>query len=213
MAEQPNVKKLIEALNSDDPDVRTEAWLSAGQYRGRGVVPVARLFARMDRRVRQLVRQDAGPQQIEQPLEVGRAAKRALWKIVRTVGAPGARGKRITVQRLVGLLPQEKKMPVAVRREALWMISEIGQGQEVVDDVAKLLMDTELREDARMVLERIPGNYSVKALVEGLETVPEDFRLNIAQSLRARGVEVDPKRYPCQKMVPTRKTEVKPVDA
>jgi hypothetical protein len=64
-----------------------------------------------------------------------------------------------------------------------------------------------------MVLERIPGEESLAALRAGIETLPEDFRLNIAQSLRKRGVHVDPKRYPCQKMVPTRKTNVKMVQA
>ena len=65
----------------------------------------------------------------------------------------------------------------------------------------------------RMVLERIPGDESLAALKEGLETLPEDFRLHIAQSLRNRGVEVDENRYPCQKMVPTRATRVKPFQA
>jgi HEAT repeat protein len=204
MQDKPDVKKLLDGLNSDNAQVRTEAWLSAGQYRGQAVKRVARLWARMDQRVERLVEQNADKKEIEQPLEVGRAAKRALWKIVRTVGAPGARGKRPTARRLVELLADDQ--PVAVRREVLWMISEIGDGSEVVEPVAKLMDNVELREDARMVLERIPGDESVAALAEGLETLPEDFRLHIAQSLRKRGVAVDEQRYPCQKMVPKRKS-------
>jgi HEAT repeat protein len=211
MQDRSTVKELVQGLNSNDDKVRTEAWLSAGEYRARAIKPVALLFGRMDKRVNRLVKQNASNEEIAQPLEVGRAAKRALWKVVRTVGAPGARGKKMTVTRLLELLSDEQ--PVAVRREVLWMLSEIGEGSQVVDPVAALLANEQLREDARMVLQRIPGDEAVVALREGIETVPEDFRLNIAQSLRARGVQVDPNRYPCQKMVPTRGTKVKPVKA
>jgi HEAT repeat protein len=208
---QSNVKGLLQQLKSDDENVRTEAWLSAGQYRGRAIKPLAGLFGRMDKQVKRLVKQNAGKDEIAQPLEVGRATKRAMWKIVRTVGAPGAKGKKMTVARLVELLSDEQ--PVAVRREVLWMLSEIGEGSQVVDPIASLLTNEALREDARMVLERIPGDEAVAALREGMETVPEAFRLNMAQSLRKRGVAVDQQRYPCQKMVPTRETKVKPVEA
>ena len=211
MPEQTTVKDLIQGLNSDDENVRTEAWLSAGQYRVRAIKPVAGLFGRMDKKLQRLTKQNANKEDIAQPLEVGRAAKRALWKIVRTVGAPDARGKKQTVARLLELLSVEQ--PMAVRREVLWMLSEVGEGSQVVDPVAALLANEELREDARMVLERIPGDESVAALREGIETVPEGFRLNMAQSLRKRGVRVDPNRYPCQKIVPTRETKVKPVEA
>lgn len=211
MQDRSTVKELVQGLNSNDDKVRTEAWLSAGEYRARAIKPVALLFGRMDKRVNRLVKQNASNEEIAQPLEVGRAAKRALWKVVRTVGAPGARGKKMTVTRLLELLSDEQ--PVAVRREVLWMLSEIGEGSQVVDPVAALLANEQLREDARMVLQRIPGDEAVVALREGIETVPEDFRLNIAQSLRARGVQVDPNRYPCQKMVPTRGTKVQPVKA
>jgi HEAT repeat protein len=211
MQNQANVKGLIQGLRSDDATERTEAWLSAGKYGARAVKPMAGLFGRMDKRVQQLVSQNADKQQIAQPLEVGRAAKRAMWKIVRTVGAPGARGKKMTVARLVELLGDDQ--PVVVRREVVWMLSELGQGSQVVDPLAGLLAHQQLREDARMALERMPGDESVAALQAALETAANDFQLHIAQSLRKRGVEVDPQRYPCQKMVPTRRTKVKPVEA
>ncbi len=40
-------------------------------------------------------------------------------------------------------------------------------------------------------------------------SVPRDFQLAVAQSLRARGVAVSETKYPCQKLVPTRETSVK----
>ena len=95
-----------------------------------------------------------------------------------------------------------------MRREVLWMLSEIG-GLKSIQPIADLLANKELREDARMVLQRIPGRKSIAALRAGLKAAPEDFKINIAQSLRQRGVKV--RRFPCVKLVPTKKTNVKPV--
>ena len=98
--------------------------------------------------------------------------------------------------------------PVAVRREMLWMLSECA-GDEAVEAAAGLLGNQELREYARMTLERIPGDQSLAALRNAMKTVPVGFKPNIAQSLRKRGVEVP--GLPCQKLVPIKQTKVKPV--
>ena len=71
------------------------------------------------------------------------------------------------------------------------------------------MRNKDLREDARMALERIPGKRAVTTLKNAFEKAPEDFKPNIAQSLRKRGQEVA--GYPCQKLVPTKKTDVKPL--
>jgi hypothetical protein len=148
----------------------------------------------------------------EGELEVGRAAKRAMWKIVRTAGAPGKDdAKAAAVLELLDLLGNEQ--PVSVRREVFWMLSEIG-GDETVDairHVGGILGNKEIREDARCCVQRIPGDVAVQALADGFEAAPDDFQLAMAQSLRARGVAVDEEKYPCQKLVPTRETKVKPV--
>jgi hypothetical protein len=94
----------------------------------------------------------------------------------------------------------------AVRREALWMLSEIA-GDEAVGPTAALLADQELREDARMVLDRIPGPASLAALRDALNRASDDFRYNLAQSLRHRGVGVPD--VPERKLVPVRPTSVK----
>ncbi len=181
--------QLIAKIKDDNPDVRTEAWLGAGEVGAPAMQPMAKLVA-------------------EGELEVGRAAKRAMWKIVRVVGAPDAKGKEAVVKELLTLLGDDQ--PAAVRREALWMISELGCCH-TVDPVVKVLANKELREDARCCLERIPDDEAVAALEAALESVPDDFKINIAQSLRARGVAVSEDKYPCQKMVPTKQTAVKPV--
>ena len=110
---------------------------------------------------------------------------------------------------LIGLLGNDQTD--AVRREVFWMLSEIGDDSavEAVRDIPGILENTSLREDARACVERIPTAFAIQTLQEGLEEAPADYKLNIAQSLRARGVEVP--GLPCQKMTPVKQTAVKPV--
>lgn len=138
----------------------------------------------------------------------GLASKRELWSTIRRAGRPGAsKDKSAVVAQLIALLASDA--PLAARRELLWMLSEIGSA-ESVDSMAALLADNELREDARMAIERIPGDKSLAALKDGLAAAPSDFKINIAQSLRSRGVAVP--GHVCQKMVPTRQTSVEPIE-
>jgi HEAT repeat protein len=182
------VDELIAGIKSDSAEKRTEAWQSAGEVGAPAVKPLAEVMTDDD-------------------LEVARAAKRALWQIVRYTGRPRAnKEKRAVEKELTGLLG--RKQPVAVRREVLWMLSEIG-GRNSMKPLARLLRNEDLREDARMALERIPGKRAVTTLKAAFEKAPEDFKPNIAQSLRKRGEEVA--GYPCQKLVPTKKTDVKPL--
>lgn len=180
--------ELLARIKSDDEKVRTAAWLEAGKVGADAMVPLAAVTADKD-------------------LEVARAAQRAMWQIVRYAGRPGAAGeKKAVVEKLLALLGDGQ--PASLRRDVLWMLSEIGDDQ-VVAPVAALLGNQELREDARMALQRIPGEKSLEALKAALAAVPGDFKINIASSLRARGVEVP--GLPCQKLVPTKKTSVTPV--
>lgn len=185
---QQAVDKLLGKIKDNSDKVRTEGWLSAGEVGAAAVKPLAEVMTDDD-------------------MEVARAAKRALWKIVRHTGRPKAtRAKRAVEAELLELLSDDQ--PVSVRREVLWMLSEIGSFK-AVKPIAGLLSNKPLREDARMVLERIPSRSAIKALKAGLKAAPEDFKLNIAQSLRKRGTDVP--GLPCMKLVPTKKTNVKPV--
>jgi HEAT repeat protein len=182
------VSKLLAGIKDADDKIRTEAWLSAGEVGAPAVIPLAETMADGD-------------------MEVARAAKRALWKIVRHAGRPGAaKEKRAVVAQLVVLLGNNH--PVSVRREVIWMLSEIG-GRNAITPIARLIKNTELREDARMALERIPTKRALQALKFRFRNAPEDFKPNMAQSLRKRGVEVD--GYPCQKLTPKKKTNLKPL--
>ena len=185
-ASRRGVAGLIGKIKDSSAEVRTKAWQGAGKVGAAGVGPLAEVMLADD-------------------LEVARAAKRALWKIVRHTGRPGAdKEKNAVARKLAGLLGGDTA--VAVRREVLWMLSEIG-GKKELEPIAELLGHKELREDARMVLERIPGRGSVSALRAGMKAAPEEFKLNIAQSLRKRGSRV--RGYECVKLVPTKKTTVK----
>jgi HEAT repeat protein len=187
-AQNSSVDELIGKIRNKSDNVRTEAWLGAGPVGAPAVKPLAEVMTDGD-------------------LEVARAAKRALWKIVRHVGRPGsASEKKAVVEELKTLLGG--RGPVAVRREVLWMLSEIIDRRSV-KPIVGLLSNKELREDARMVLQRIPGARSLAALKAALKAAPDDFKINIAQSLRQRGVEVP--GLPCVKLVPTKKTNVKRV--
>ena len=188
-----NLNQLMEQLQSDDPNVRTDAWQSASTVGAQALKPLAKLM-------------------VEGELEVGRAAKRGMWKIVRTAGAPGHDAYRKDAEReLIGLIANDQ--PNSVRREVFWMLSEIG-GNNTVDairDIEGILNNEALRDDARCCVQRIPTQYAVDTLREALEEAPREAQLLIAQALRKRGVQVSEEQYPCQKLVPTKKTKVKPV--
>jgi HEAT repeat protein len=187
-AKQQAVEKLLSKIKDNSDEVRTEGWLGAGEVGAAAVNPLAKVMT-------------------DDNLEVARAAKRALWKIVHYTGRPEAtRDKKAVEASLLELLGDAQ--PVSVRREVLWMLSEIG-GPNSIKPIAGLLSNEQLREDARMSLERIPNRAAVNALEAGLDAAPEDFKLNIAQSLRKRGVDVP--GLACVKLVPTKKTNVKPV--
>ncbi|UCC99963.1 MAG: HEAT repeat domain-containing protein [Phycisphaerales bacterium] len=187
-ARPETVDELIARIRDASDKVRTEAWLNAGKAGAPAVKPLAKVMTDND-------------------LEVARAAKRALWKLVRDAGRPRAgRQTRAVEAELIGLLGDDQA--VLVRREALWMLSEIG-GRNSIKPVAQLMKNAELREDARMSLERIPTKRAITALKARFKAAPEDFKAHIAQSLRKRGEQVA--GYPCRKLAPTRKTDLKPL--
>jgi HEAT repeat protein len=171
---------LVAQLKGQDDTVRTLAWQRAHAFGAEAVKPLGALLT-------------------DSEMEVARAAKRALWNVVHFAGRPGAATERKAVSHeLTGLLLEQ---PVAVRREVLWMLSEIG-GAEEVKPVAALLSNPESREDARAVLERIPVKEALNALQTALTTAAQEFRPALANSLRVRGVNLS--GYPSQKLVPTR---------
>lgn len=143
----------------------------------------------------------------DKEFETARAGKRQLWEMVRHVGRPGNDDQRRAVAAEL-LKLAEKNQPAVVRRESIWMLSEIA-GDECVDPVAAMLGDAELREDARMVLERLPGDKSLAALKAALIAAPPEFKPAVAVSLRIRGVHQVPDLAD-EKLKPCKQTKVTP---
>lgn len=139
---------------------------------------------------------------------LGLVAKRTLWRTIRHAGRPGAEQEKASVvAALITLL--KTGGATDLQREIIWMLSEIGS-DESVEPVAGQLANESLREDARMALERIPSTQAVILLKAALANAPLNFKSSLAQSLSNRGVAVD--GFPCQKLVPTKKTTVGPID-
>jgi hypothetical protein len=184
-ADTPGVDDLVARIRSKDENVRGTAWQGAAPFGAAAIKPLAVVMADAD-------------------FETARAAKRAIDKIVYYAGRPDSGKDRKTVAaELIQAL--ETARGTRVRRELLWQLAVIA-GDEAAEPVAALLKNNELREDARMVLELLPGKKSVNALKAGLKTTTEDFKPNIAESLRKRGAGVS--GYPSQRLVPVKKTGV-----
>jgi HEAT repeat protein len=191
MDEELTVDTLIAKLKDKDDKVRAAAWLAAGKVGAAAMRPLA-----------DLAREGA--------LEVSLSAVRAMWVIVRYAGRPGAEAERkATVEALLGVFG-DGEQPIQLRRDIVWMLSEIIQDGEIqLDPAAGLLADPELREDVRAALQRVGGENAIAALKAGLEAAPDDYKPAIAASLRARGIAVP--GVPDVKLKPTKQTSVKPV--
>lgn len=185
------VDVLIARIKHKDPKVRAAAWQAAGQVGAQAVRPLADVAATGE-------------------LEVARAANRGLWKIVRTAGRPGAETERAAVVAALVELLDDGLLPVQLRRDIIWMLSEIIRDDEIdPEGAAGLLDDPDLREDTRCALQRVPGERSLTALKIGFGRASGEFKAALACTLRARGIAVaDP---PCPKLVPTKTTSVKPI--
>jgi HEAT repeat protein len=181
------VESLIGDLTSSDEGVSGQAWRTAGSYGAPAVKRVAALMS------------DAN-------FEIARNARRALQNIVRHAGRPGAEKETRAVEReLVALL----KLPApAVRKEAVWMLSEIGS-PKATRAMAKLLTDPETREDARCAILRMPREQALDALNSAFRKSSDDFRYALADSLRALGQTFE--GWPSRKLTPTAQTGVQPI--
>ena len=180
------IQGLIGRIRSPDEAVSGAAWQSVGPYGAAAVQPLAALMANED-------------------FELARKGRRALYRVVRHVGHPAASRERKAVERQLILLLGSS--PPKVRREVVWMLSEIG-GARAIGPMAAMLADNELREDARGALTRHPAPGAVTALKLAFATASGDFKYALAESLRQRGEKVA--GYPSRKLVPTAQTNVAP---
>jgi hypothetical protein len=140
--------------------------------------------------------------------EIARAAGRAIQNIVYHAGRPGAEAEAEAVAaELVQLLGEDQ--PLQFRRDVLWMIWQIA-GEEAVSPVAELLSHPKLAEDARMALERLPGDQATQVLQQAFQGAAEADRPAFAYSLQVRGVSTP--EVPDLRLKPTEPTSVQPVE-
>ncbi len=178
---------LVQRIKSPDETVSGPAWQNAHQFGPDAVGALAPL--------------------LEDPnAEVRRSAKRGMYQVLRRAGCPGSESQQRAVQKQ--LLPLLQSQAPFVRREALWMLSEIGSG-DAIAAIAALLTDPEVHDDARCVLLRFPGKSSLPALKKAFVSAPEEYKCALADSLRALGERVE--GYPSRKLIPTKKTTVEPL--
>ncbi|MGB2865937.1 MAG: hypothetical protein WBC05_21570, partial [Sedimentisphaerales bacterium] len=78
-AQAQGVDELLAGIKSDSDEERTEAWQGAGEVGAPAVKPLAKVMT-------------------DDNLEVARAARRALWQIVRYTGRPKANKERRAVE-------------------------------------------------------------------------------------------------------------------
>ena len=186
--EELTLDLLIERIQSTDDAVRAAARDNAGVVGAKAVLPLAKIAAGGE-------------------LEIARAANRAIQNIVYHAGRPGAEKEAKAVAgELLKLLGDSQ--PLQLRRDVLWMIWQIA-GEEAVEPVAALLANSDLNEDARMALERLPGDKATAALKAALARAADDAKPALAHSLRVRGVETP--GVPDLRLKPTKKTSVQPV--
>jgi len=165
------INQLIADIRNPDDAIRGPAWQSAASFGAAVVKPLAEVMADSD-------------------FEIARAAKRAMWKIVHHAGRPKADKERKAVQRELTASLSASRAPA--QREIVWMLSEIGDSG-AVNSIAALLTKTQVREDARCALERIPDSRATRALKQAWESAPDDFRDALAYSLRVRENKVKPR--------------------
>jgi HEAT repeat protein len=189
--EELTVQKLVELLKSPDPFARRDAWLAAGPLGAAALRPLADLAS-------------------EGELEISRAANRGMWQIVRYVGAPGREELRRPVVETLGEMLGDTRLPLQLRRDIVWMLSEIIKDEEIDQASAlPLLLDADLGEDVRMALQRVAGPNAIGVLKAGFIQAQGEHKTAIACSLRKCGVAID--EPPCPKLVPRKTTTVKPV--
>src|SRR5262245_24984258 len=117
------VEMLIAEIQNPHEKVNGPACENAGAYGAAALRPLGALLQDPD-------------------FETRRRAKRAMYKIVRHSSVPGVSSEKKAVE--AALIPLLMKPSAAMRRDILWMLSEVGSGQ-AVEVVSVLLSDQDVR--------------------------------------------------------------------
>ncbi len=160
-----SVQALLEKIKSPDANERIAAIKVAPEEGAAAVVPLGEIYGSND-------------------LAAAKAAHEALRRIVHHSARPNAIGESKTVVAKL-LLLIDQKQPLIVRKEALHLLSFIAS-EEQAERIGKQLSDADVREEARLSLQRIPGSKVDKVLREAAHNTAGEFRAALELSLRSR---------------------------
>jgi HEAT repeat protein len=173
----PAVKALLDKVTSDRMEVRAAARSEAASVGAAAVEPLAALIDE--------TRDGGGADR--QRREVALTARGALERIVHQAGREGAAEERRTtaaaLARALGAARTARE-----KRELLHLMAFIG-GDPEAPAAAKLLgdEDRQVREAARLALERIPGEGALAALVAAAKGAADDRRPDLIFSIGKKG--------------------------
>ncbi len=148
-----DTQTFLKNMQSNDADVRFNAWRAAGE-----VDPV--------------VVGELGKLAASSTPGIARAAREALTTMTHSVGKDVKAPKREAV--VSGLL-NLNNAALPVRIHALRLLSNIA-GEDAVGAIAKDIHNPDLREEVVYCLERIPGDASVEALLQAYPKAKDDFK-------------------------------------
>ncbi|MBI4910507.1 MAG: hypothetical protein HY820_43235 [Acidobacteria bacterium] len=164
----PTNEKVLADIQSADKDVRFAAWRAAGEADPSVIAGLAKLV------------NDANP-------GVAKAAREAITTFVHSVGKDPAHPKRAAVVAQLMTVAESSGSSSAARVLALRLLSNIA-GESQVPAIAKLLNNTELREEAVYCVERIPGDVANKALLAAARSAKDDFKPRLLAALGHRRI-------------------------
>jgi len=166
---ESNVEEFLAQIRSSDVDTRYKAWQSAGPIGAEAIVALSALAAGDDK-------------------WVGLAATGAMEKIAHYSARPGAGSEAEAVSAELLKVAASHK-PRVIRANALHLVGFIADNRSI-PGLVKLLSDLEIREDARLALEKIPGSAATEAFKRAVKTAPGDFLPQIKQSLYNRSLSL-----------------------
>lgn len=156
----------LDDIRSEKPKVRYEAWSNAHKVSPEVMVRLGILGGNTDPGVAK-----AAMAALEKQVHYGVEPDRRTWH------------RRQISDYLIRLL--RVCQAVEVRRQGLYLLSLVGK-DEAVMPIAKLLNDPELRDDARMALERLPVSSATQALLRALKRTRGEFVPRLIESLGQR---------------------------
>jgi len=161
------IEEFLAQIRSSDAEARYKAWQSAGPMGAAAIQPLSDLAAGEDKLV-------------------ALAANGAMEKIAHYAARPGTGNAAEAVSKEL-LKVADSPRPRMVRTNLLRLVGFIADSRSI-PGLVQLLSDPEIREDARLALEKIPGNAATEAFKKAVKTVPADFQPNIRQSLSNRAM-------------------------